>query len=137
MTSLREQLRALADRDRDLENRRDPIQALADAALRPFVEEGMAIDEERQALLEEHEAQIIGRCEGCEEFILEGDKYQTCDDGPHLCVKCAATWNDIAKQLRERMADPSEREDKLELMESLAHAELMVAAGHGAEPAVS
>ena len=33
--------------------------------------------------------EVIGRCEGCGEFIMDGDDYESDGEGVQLCPKCA------------------------------------------------
>ena len=54
-------------------------------------------------------------CEGCECFILPGDKYHPTSDAGPLCEACAPTWGDCKAQLRERFSEgDSEAGEQLE-----------------------
>lgn len=47
-------------------------------------------------LVEEDCPERVGRCEGCDEPIWEGDRYAYgSEDGIYLCEECAPSWEDM------------------------------------------
>lgn len=98
---------------------------------KPFRDREQAIDEERETLLEDNSASVVGHCEGCSTLILEGDRYSNCSDGPILCLECSPTWEEAAAHMRSyTCGDP---DDERERTEAIANAEAMIAAGKGDE----
>lgn len=102
-----------------------------DADMAPFRKISQQIEEERQALVDAHETEVIGSCEGCLAVILEGDRYTPCSDGPLLCLACSPTWSEALNNMRSYVCDVPE--DDAERLESIAHAEAQIAAGRGDE----
>jgi hypothetical protein len=90
---LRQQLTELGAAIAEIEKARKPF----DLAISALV--GV-----REALLEQHEADVVGTCEGCSNPILSGELGHSCNDGPVLCEACAPTWNDIRREYDEAKA---------------------------------
>ena len=114
-----------------------------DAVQRPLIEERRkacewlddriaALEARREALLDTHEADIYGRCEGCLETLFIGDMGHTCNDGElAFCFDCAPTWNDLLSQCEEQEADAWEEPDGKG--KALALCRERIADGKGAE----
>lgn len=61
-------------------------------ARKPFDDAIIKIDEARSNILERHDAEIVGECEGCSKLLIVGDKGYRYDDGPILCEGCSPTF---------------------------------------------
>lgn len=72
-------------------------------AMAPFVQARDALDDAREMLLMDHDADIAGTCE-CGRLLFEGELGHRCDDGPILCEDCAPTWDDMRRQYHEAKA---------------------------------
>jgi len=124
------------------EKLRDQLKVLDDGiaaihqARKPFDDAIMALDTQKQQLLDDHDADVAGTCEGCNTLLLAGDKGHDCNDGPVLCEACAPTWNDLRKQYDDMKAK-GEFLDAFEshtaAHEADAHVAAQVAAGKGDE----
>lgn len=87
----------------------------ARAALKPFEEEILALDERRELLLEENEAAYLCKCFSCTRILFEGDlgcKYG--EDGDYLCEECSPT-------LGEALKDWESNKDEEDAEETIAH----------------
>jgi hypothetical protein len=91
-SALREQLDELAAAEEKLY-----------AARKPFDDAIFAIDNVRESLLERHDADLCGRCEGCADIILKGDKAHIGED-VSLCEACAPTYRECKTSWEEAMA---------------------------------
>ena len=82
----------------------------AESALRiarlPFDDAIEGIDDARQSILDAHDTDIAGRCVGCGDLLLVGDKGSRCFEGELLCEGCSYSWADVKDQW-----DRGERED--------------------------
>lgn len=64
-------------------------------ARKPFDEALNAIDDVREGLLAEHDADVLGTCEHCMRLMFEGELGFRYEDGPIMCEACAPTWSDL------------------------------------------
>lgn len=70
----------------------DAIEKERDALLEP-TNDGYEAAREKLALVEDECGELIGRCEGCESPVFDGDKYFPCVDIVILCEACAPTYD--------------------------------------------
>jgi hypothetical protein len=128
---LRAKLAELQAREGKNDEAAKPTREQYRAAMAPFEAEQDAIEQAREALLEEYGTEIISTCEGCRALILEGDRYAVCTDGPFLCLECAPTWNDVLRDNQERLDDEGDPDEQREIRESIAAIEGLIAHGRG------
>jgi hypothetical protein len=96
----------------------DAAMASIRAARKPFDDAIAAIDNAKDAVLAEHEAEVVGECEGCTKLLLVGDKGFRCEDGPILCADCSPTFGDAEEQWLDGLND-DEPERKAAFFEGL------------------
>ena len=78
--SLRKQLEAF-----------EAARAKIETARKPLDEALFAIEEAREVLLEQHDAEIVGRCETCMQPIFSGERGHY-DGDVYLCEAHSPTW---------------------------------------------
>ena len=97
------------------------IQAI-EKARKPFDEAMYAVIMVKDELLERHEAEIAGTCEGCSHTVLNGEKGYRCSEGEILCRACAPTYRDEKKELENAReaddGDPDEIQGSLSAIEA-------------------
>lgn len=114
---LRAQIKALETSISVLEVARSPF----DAAI-------SAVCDVKESLLDHHEAEIAGTCEGCAKIILAGDiGYR--DDDVTLCETCAPTWGDCKEQTEAALNLDPDDDDRTHLHAFLARVAAHVAGG--------
>lgn len=94
-----------------------------ETAMKPFRLALNAVEGVREALLERHDAEIAGKCEGCLDPIFSGDKAYTDGSGEvTFCERCAPTWGDLRKETLEMPDDawdePDGRQRCLDMIEA-------------------
>lgn len=65
------------------------------------------------ALLRHGLTEAPTECEGCQRYIIAGDKYCPTDDAGPLCESCSPTFGEMRKQCEES-ADPARDDEDLE-----------------------
>lgn len=112
---------ALDRRDAEIEAARKPI----DDQLRPFIEQSMEVEEEREALTEKFGAEFVGKCEQCDKPLFAGDQgshpYED-ESGIIFCAAHGMTYGDIC----QNWADTPTSGDDEDQAESRKHAMAMV-----------
>lgn len=88
-----------------LEKAKDRIHEM----IRPQLDAIDDIDAVCEALLEEHDAEIAGVCEGCSLLLFSGDRGYSYEDGPICCAECAPTWADAEENWKSQAEDDPER----------------------------
>lgn len=131
LDGLRAKLAELDARAAAVEAEAKPHRDAFAAKDKPFRDREQAIDEERETLLEDNSASVVGHCEGCSTLILEGDRCCRYTGGPVVCLECAPTWAEALENMRSYTLDDDD--DERERTEAIANAEAMIAAGKGDE----
>src|SRR5262245_22009828 len=86
-------------------------------ARKPFDDVLDTIETLRQSILDKHDVEIAGTCEGCSKLLFIGDRGHRCGDGPLLCAECSPTWADVKEQWDkgERLDDEPEDRERFNL----------------------
>ncbi len=79
----------------------EAAQRALDEVMRPFLEAQSRIINARELLIEQHGAEIAGRCETCNRVLFTGEQGHQCEDGPLLCAEHAPTWGDFKRMIAE------------------------------------
>lgn len=87
--------------------------ASLETARQPFDEAISAVYGIKEALLERHETDVVGKCETCMEVVFEGDLAHIAED-VMFCLEHAPTWGDCSDSWEEatRRGDLDETEAK-------------------------
>lgn len=94
----------------------DDAMAQIDKARLPFDRAMSALYGQKERLLERHEADIAGSCEGCSDVIFMGEPAHIGEE-MMFCEACAPTWADCKKSWEEALerGDVDEEEALLHL----------------------
>jgi len=120
-----EEREALVSRLAELRKAEEAI----DKVRQPLTDAIREIEAVRQALLDRHQLEIVGNCEGCGKLLFSGELGHVCRDGPKLCEACAPSFVD-AKQNLEGI-DPNYWISPEERAEDIARAQAEIDAGRG------
>lgn len=105
--------------------------------MKPFHDAIGQIVTARDLLLEQHGGlEVHGTCEGCDKLLFVGEPGHRCSDGPTLCEDCAPTHADCLQQMKERVGEIDDEEDRRDLQDDIASVEAIVNAGGGDTKAV-
>lgn len=94
----------------------DAAEEKLDVLSKPFREAESEIVNLREMILEQHETDLVGRCEFCDRPLFTGDKGHTSDD-MILCAEHAPTWGDCKKSWEKAELDMED--DKAAFEEAL------------------
>lgn len=90
----------------------------ARAALEPFLTEIYDLADKRELLLEENEAEHLGKCFSCTRILFAGDLGCRCgEDGDNLCEECSPTLGEALMDWQSTRED--DREDDYAQMVAL------------------
>lgn len=90
----------------------DGASALIEGLMKPYRKALVAMDELREIYLEQHVAELHGKCESCRKILFVGDKGYPTEDGT-FCLDCGPTYNDTMLCLRDMEVDgPDDLEEQ-------------------------
>lgn len=119
---------ALDARDEAIAEARKPI----DEQLRPFIEQSMRVEEEREALIEKFDAEFAGKCEHCGKPLFFGDKgSRPYDDesGIIYCAEHGMTYADLQQSWTDIPVSQDDDDQAESRKQALALVERHVAQG--------
>lgn len=111
----KEQRASFKERLAEVDAELAPLYTARQKACEPFDAQIDPLEERREAILEEAEAEVAGNCEGCEVVLFFGDKGQHhCEASLYFCEECSPTWSDCLAEAEaskdEHYEEPGDRE---------------------------
>lgn len=81
-----------------------------EAALAPFRKAESLIAEARELLLDQHDAELAGRCDACARPLFVGDQGHRIEDVGVFCAEHAPSWAEVEQYWQEAPPDPDDEE---------------------------
>lgn len=119
---------ALDAREAEIEAARAPIEA----QLRPFIEQSIEVEAEREALTKQYGAEYCGKCEHCGKPLFFGDQgsrpYED-ETGIIFCAEHGMTYGDLKESWEHVPAEEDDEDHAESRKHALAMVESHLAAG--------